>query len=80
MDNKKIILIAFLGATFFTCILILCFKGIKVNHGVNMGVGKQKISLPETDHVIEIERRNGKEPFRFHIKSPPKQIEIEKSN
>lgn len=75
---KKLVVCLLLAMFGFFSVILLCYKGIKVNHGVEMNGGKQKITIPESTNTIEIERRNGKEPFRFNIKTPQKQIEIER--
>ena len=59
-----------------TIVTIVCFKGIHIHH--EMGSGKQNITLPESNNVVEIPRLNGKEPFRFNIKTPERKIIIEK--
>lgn len=76
---KKLVICFLFALMGFLSVILLCYKGIKVNHGVEMNGGKQKITIPESTNTIEVERRNGKEPFRFNIKTPPRQIEIERA-
>jgi hypothetical protein len=75
MDIKKTLIALLCLTTLIGIVLLLCFKGVKVHHDMD---APRSITVPEGTSTIEIPRRDGKEPFRFNIKTPERKLQIEK--
>jgi len=75
MDTKKTLLVLLCLTTLIGVVCLLCFKGIKIKPDLD---GPHTITVPEGTNIIEIPRREGKEPFRFNIKTPERKLQIDK--
>lgn len=76
-DNMIKLMGWLIAGMFLVIITILLSRGVKLY--VNPPA-KQYITLPESTHIIEIPRKNGKPPFRLNMKSPEKKLLIERGD
>lgn len=76
---KKIIIIGLAGlAISITLYMLIGSVNVKVEPKIDANPkGLQKIKIPAHEEIIEIERKNGRPPFRIHRKVPDKEITID---
>lgn len=74
MNIRKNLLIVFCLTTLVGIVCLLCFKGIKIKPELD---GPHTITVPEGTNIIEIPRRESKEPLRFNIKTPERKLHID---